>query len=115
MTFSTAVMLWNSRMFWNVRATPDLVTLNRFMPSIRLPSNNTWPSVGRNTPVTTLNTVVLPAPLGPINAKISPARTSKRASRSATTPPKRMVTPSRASITRSGRAGSLCGSMTPLP
>ena len=79
MTFSSAVMLWNSRMFWNVRATPALVTLNRFIPSIRVPSNRTWPSVGRNTPVTTLNTVVLPAPFGPISAKISPARTSSLA------------------------------------
>ncbi len=80
MTFSTAVMLWKSRMFWNVRATPAWVTLNRFIPSMRSPANRTAPSVGENTPVMTLNTVVLPAPFGPMSAKISPSCTVRFAS-----------------------------------
>jgi hypothetical protein len=38
-----------------------------------------------------LNTVVLPAPLGPISAVISPRTAVKERSSTATRPPKRMV------------------------
>src|SRR6185369_1121236 len=38
-----------------------------------------------------LNTVVLPAPFGPISAVISPCRASNERSSTATSPPKRMV------------------------
>jgi hypothetical protein len=65
-TFSRTVMSAKSRMFWNVRAAPSLVISNGFFLSIRAPSNSISPSVGQYTPVSTLNTVVLPAPLGPI-------------------------------------------------
>jgi len=39
-------MLWKSRTFWNVRATPSLVTAYRFLPLIRPPSNRISPSLG---------------------------------------------------------------------
>ena len=38
-----------------------------------------------------LNTVVLPAPLGPISVNTSPRRTSKLTSLTASTPPKRTL------------------------
>ena len=72
MTFSSAVMLPNSRMFWNVRAIPACTTLRGFGGS-RAPSNTTRPQVGRYSPVRQLKNVVLPAPLGPISPTISPA------------------------------------------
>src|SRR5688500_18353826 len=40
-----------------------------------------------------LKTVVLPAPLGPISVNTSPRRTSKPTSLTASTPPKRTVSP----------------------
>ena len=45
MTFSSAVMLPNSRMFWNVRAIPARTTLRGFGGRIA-PLNVTSPSVG---------------------------------------------------------------------
>src|SRR5574344_2084157 len=56
------------------------------------PQNSTRPLVGAYTPVTTLKAVVLPAPLGPIRATISPSRTSIERSSTATTPPNCIVT-----------------------
>jgi hypothetical protein len=41
-----------------------------------------------------LKSVVLPAPFGPIRPQIAPRATSKETSRSAVTPPNRIVTPS---------------------
>src|SRR5262245_27905993 len=46
------------------------------------------PVVGRTSPLNTLNSVVLPAPLGPINPTISPRGISKLTEESATSPPK---------------------------
>ena len=59
-------MSLNKRMFWKVRAIPKRVIAYGFIPLIFLPSNFTVPSVGVYTPVNILNTVVLPAPFGPI-------------------------------------------------
>src|SRR5690606_11456828 len=44
-------------------------------------------------PVRTLNTVVLPAPLGPMMLKISPSWTTKSTSSTARRPPNSMVSP----------------------
>jgi hypothetical protein len=44
-TFSSAVMLANSRMFWNVRAIPALTTARGFGAS-GVPANRTSPLVG---------------------------------------------------------------------
>ena len=54
--------------------------------------NHTAPLEGWYTPVTTLNAVVLPAPLGPIRATISPWLISRFRLSTATTPPNCMVT-----------------------
>src|SRR3990170_3718111 len=57
------------------------------------------PELGATSPVSWPISVVLPAPLGPMMACSSPARTSSTMSSQATTPPKRLVRPS---ICRSG-------------
>src|SRR5690625_5213951 len=57
-------------------------------------ANCTLPPSARYTPVITLNTVVLPAPLGPIRLVIEPASTRKSRSATAVSPPNRLVRPS---------------------
>src|SRR5215831_17326766 len=56
-----------------------------------LPRSPTRPREGRKAPVITLNSVVLPAPLGPMKPQISFSGTSKLTSRNAATPPKYLV------------------------
>src|ERR1051326_8308877 len=51
------------------------------------------PESGRRLPVSWLTKVVLPAPLGPISAWISPSRTSIERLSVATRPPKRLISP----------------------
>src|ERR1700694_3079094 len=55
------------------------------------PSKTTRPAVGWNSPVTLLNSVVLPAPLGPMRAKTSPRLICKLTLSTATRPPNRLV------------------------
>src|SRR3990172_6734648 len=52
------------------------------------------PPVGGRTPVTQLKNVLLPAPLGPMMARISPAGSEKVTLLRAVRPPNRMVSPS---------------------
>ena len=61
----------NSRTFWKVRATPQRGDAVRRQPVDR-PRRRTRivPAVGGSTPVSRLNSVVLPAPFGPITAWI---------------------------------------------
>ena len=70
-TFSTAVMVRNSLMFWNVRAMPALVMTCGALPVMLRPSNVTCPVVGLYRPVSVLKNVVLPAPLGPMSDTIA--------------------------------------------
>src|SRR5271166_2159047 len=49
------------------------------------------PDVGRSSPVRILIVVVLPAPLGPKNPKISPGATAKEMPSTAVASPKRLV------------------------
>jgi len=63
-------------------------------PVMSLPLSRMRPEVGRSTPVTQLKNVLLPAPFGPITARISPRRTSRLTLLSAVNPPKRMVSAS---------------------
>src|SRR6266508_4722418 len=62
------------------------------------PSKRTRPAVGSYTPVIALNTVVLPAPFGPINPKISPGWIAIDTSSTAVSPPKRIESDSSARI-----------------
>src|ERR1700745_575156 len=59
-------------------------------PVISSPLNTMRPEEGRSTPVRQLKKVLLPAPLGPITARISPRATSKLTLLRAASPPKRM-------------------------
>src|SRR5438128_12684445 len=65
------------------------------------PSKRTRPASGLSSPLSCPIKVVLPAPFGPITACSSPAGTSSVISSDASTPPKRLVTPS---ICNSGSA-----------
>src|SRR5438067_450206 len=71
---------------------PVRVIWNGFLPTIERPSKATSPRVGCIIPVITLNSVVLPAPFGPIKPWISPTSTWMVTSRSAMRPPNCLVT-----------------------
>ncbi|CAB4670279.1 unannotated protein [freshwater metagenome] len=62
------------------------------------PSKRHSPTSGLSKPERRLNNVVLPAPLGPINAVIEPRCTSICETSTATTPPKWRRTPSATKI-----------------
>src|SRR5689334_8694849 len=68
-------------------------------PAMFSPLNRTRPDVGPMTPVRQLKKVLLPAPFGPMMARISPRWTSKSTLLSALRPPKRTVS---ASVRRTG-------------
>src|SRR4051812_40449147 len=57
-------------------------------PAIGWPANWIVPASGGIKPVMTLNSVVLPAPFGPITLKISPGCTARSTPSTAATPPK---------------------------
>ena len=102
-TFSSTVRLSKSRGSWYVRATPANARRVRLSPSSESAvKDNRSPMPGRYVPSTTLKTVVLPDPLGPINAVSEPARTLSDAPSSAVTPPKRIVTSSTTSRSSPG-------------
>src|SRR5437660_12280011 len=71
------------------------------------PSNTTSPRLGRCRPLMTLNSVVLPAPFGPIRPVMRLASAASATSLTATSPPKRTVTPltSRSAIRAHDREG----------
>jgi hypothetical protein len=57
-----------------------------------LPCQFSDPELGRTKPQMTLNTVVLPAPFGPMTPTTWPSGTAKETSSSASRPPKRTLT-----------------------
>src|SRR5260370_35240207 len=61
------------------------------MPVMSLPRSWTLPAEGRTAPVIRLNSVVLPAPLGPMKPEICFSATAKLTSFSAATPPKYLL------------------------
>src|SRR5262249_60561457 len=60
-------------------------------PAMSVPLKRMRPLVGRRTPVRQLKNVLLPAPLGPMIARISPRGTAKLTLLSAVSPPNRTV------------------------
>lgn len=56
-------------------------------PSMRAPSNVTFPARGRTVPATTLSKVDFPAPLGPVTNSVCPASSRSDTSRSAVSCP----------------------------
>src|SRR5574337_831271 len=65
-TFSSTVMPANGRGIWKVRTSPASKIRCGGCPPIGRPRNEIVPEVGRCTPAMVLNSVVLPAPFGPI-------------------------------------------------
>ena len=81
--------------FWNFRPMPR-VAISASSSLVRSgPSNTTSPSSGRVLPVTTSIIVVLPAPLGPMIARISPGSITSDRLFSALKPSNETVTPLR--------------------
>ena len=62
------------------------------MPTTDIPSNTISPELAGNTPVIKLNSVVLPAPFGPMTPNTSPCLTPKDTPVRAATPPKLLLT-----------------------
>src|SRR5882724_7438869 len=98
MTLSSTVSAGNGRTIWNVRPMPRRQTSSGVRPSMRWPWNAIVPVFGANTPAIRLNIVVLPAPFGPITAKIAPSGTAKLTSATARSPLKFLETPATSSI-----------------
>src|ERR671921_790593 len=73
---------------------------------MRRPSNQIPPESAFMTPVTRLNSVVFPEPLGPISAVIVPSRTWRSAPSTARTPPNAFDTFLTSSSTGASRSGS---------
>src|SRR5579883_1045591 len=90
-TLSIARKSRSTEVIWKERARPSRTRAcvgNRVMSR---PSKWMVPESGRTLPVSWPTSVVLPAPLGPISAWISPASTSIETSSVATRPPKRFT------------------------
>src|SRR5712691_106091 len=92
-TFSSTVSAGNGRTIWKVRPMPRRHASSGVTPSMRAPAKRIVPSSGGNAPAIILNSVVLPAPFGPITAKIAPSGTVKLTSWTARTPLKRFDRP----------------------
>src|SRR5262245_2671429 len=93
-TFSSTVAPGRMLVIWYERATPCRDTRFGGSPVMSCPSNTIRPLVGRSTPVRQLKNVDLPAPLGPMTARISPRRTATETLLSAASPPNRIDRPS---------------------
>src|SRR5688500_1827085 len=93
-TFSSTVAPGRILVIWYERATPWRETRSGGSPVMSCPSNRMRPLVGRSTPVRQLKNVDLPAPLGPITARISPCLTVTDTLLSAERPPNRIERPS---------------------
>ena len=90
-TFSTTVSEAKVSAIWKVRPTPRRQIASGRLPTSSVPPSSTEPPSGFNWPLTILKQVVLPAPLGPIKASISPARRLKLTSSTARRPPKALA------------------------
>ena len=89
---------------WKVRARPSRANWCGRAPVTSLPSTKTRPWLGSCMPVATLNSVVLPAPFGPMRPMICPSCRSRLTLLTASRPPKRTL------MSRSSTAGrSVCG------
>jgi len=91
MMLSITLMPLNSARFWKVRATPISATWREFMCENVLPRKVMEPSCGVYTPLMQLSMELLPAPLGPMMARISCSFTLNEMSVSAFTPPNRRL------------------------
>jgi hypothetical protein len=93
-TFWRTVMEAKICGIWKVRAMPSRQQRFGGSPRMFCPSKLICPAEVGNTPVQTLSSVVLPAPLGPATPSISPRSMSKLTPSSARNAPNRRTTPS---------------------
>src|SRR5262245_8114096 len=100
-TFSSTVAPGRIFVIWYERAIAFCEMRCGGSPAMFSPAKMMRPAVGRRAPVTQLKNVDLPAPFGPIMARISPCCTAMETSCSAVSPSKRTVKPS---VRRSGVA-----------
>src|SRR6056297_3524769 len=96
--FSITVMRERALVSWNVRTMPLRATRWAGTPARSSPAKVHLPRSGVSKPVSRLNSVVLPAPLGPINPVISPRGISRCSTSTAVRPPKARRTPLMLSI-----------------
>ncbi len=75
-TFSSTVMRGNARTTWKVRPTPRAQTSCGLRPPSSLPAKRMLPLSAARKPLMTLNSVVLPAPFGPMMPWIVPSGTA---------------------------------------
>src|SRR5206468_2546989 len=101
-TFSSALSVANVAVIWNVRLTPRRQIACGASPRISSPRYATAPSSARSRPARMLKNVDLPAPFGPMSARISPRARSKLTPSTARTPPNALRTPT----TRSSGSGT---------
>ena len=93
-TLSSTLSPGNGRTIWKVRAMPRRHTASAGRPWTGSPANVIEPPFGAMAPAIMLNSVVLPAPFGPMTAKIAPCGTAKLTRSTATRPRKRLLRPS---------------------
>ena len=103
-TFSSTLISGNGRGIWKVLAKPAANTALEGRPEMRTPSSSTLPDEAGMKPVRQLNSVVLPAPLGPIKPPMTPAFKANETWLTAWWPPKFL---DRASTTSSPSSGNL--------
>src|SRR4029453_18685024 len=96
-TLSRAVNSRSTEVIWKERASPSRTRACMGRRVMSRPAKWMGPVSGRGLPVSWLTKVVLPAPLGPIRAWISPGRTSIETLSVAIRPPKRLIRPVAAS------------------
>src|SRR4029450_14005784 len=96
-TLSRAVNSRSPEVIWKERASPSRTRACMGRRVMSRPAKRMVPVSGRRLPVSWLTKVVLPAPLGPIRAWISPGRTSIETLSVAIRPPKRLIRPVAAS------------------
>ena len=92
MTFSNTETSRNGWTIWKVRPIPSRARRCGGWPVISRPSNEMTPLVGRMKPEMVSNSVVLPAPFGPIRPTISWLPSSNETSSTARKPPNQRET-----------------------
>src|SRR6185369_4024693 len=92
-TLSSALKSRKMLVIWNERASPRCERAAADSVVTSAPANLIVPASGRSTPESWPISVVLPAPLGPMTASVSPSATSRSTPSVATRPPKRLRSP----------------------
>ena len=97
-----------SRESWNERPSPRRARADAVRPVTSTPASSTRPLSARKNPEMTSNSVVLPAPLGPMIPRTSPCVACSDTSSSAALPPKASEIPrtSRSWRSRCGAAAT---------